>query len=148
MVDKWKIMDKLCADISTGNTPNTSQFIRPICPKSANYLEYLGKQFSPHVHCPWYRLDGQVCLEFGVIVPLFIPKMVDNTKFQVCLKFSVDDKVKRGSATPNWRQTWPSKRYVSWVGKLAPNIVDQDQFFLRLGLLCACLHIRPKAYYS
>ena len=24
--------DKLCADSSTGNTPNISQFIRPICP--------------------------------------------------------------------------------------------------------------------
>ena len=38
MVDSWKIMelgtnnDKMCAEISTENTPNTPQFIWPICP--------------------------------------------------------------------------------------------------------------------
>ena len=26
-----------------------------------------------------YRLDGQVCIKFGAVVPLFIYKMVDNT---------------------------------------------------------------------
>ena len=131
MVDKWKIMDKLCADISTGNTPNTSQFIRPICPKSANYLEYLGKQFSPHVHCPWYRLDGQVCLEFGVIVPLFIPKMVDNTKFQVCLKFSVDDKVKRGSVGNTKLKTNLTVQAVCFVsGQISPRYRWSGSVFL------------------
>ena len=26
-----------------------------------------------------YRLDGQVCIKFGAVVPLFIYKMVNNT---------------------------------------------------------------------
>ena len=33
-----------------------------------------------------YRLDGQVCLKFGVVDSLFKFKMVDNTKFNSKLK--------------------------------------------------------------
>ena len=46
-----------------------------------------------------YRLDGQVCFEFGivdflfincgVVNPFFIHKMVNNTKFQVCIKIKL-----------------------------------------------------------
>ena len=34
-----------------------------------------------------YSLDGQVCLKFGVVDPLFTHKMVDDTNFLVCIKF-------------------------------------------------------------
>ena len=55
MVDKWKIMDylgthndKMCAEISTGNTPNTPRFIRPICPNRPIIWDIFFK--SPHVN--------------------------------------------------------------------------------------------------
>ena len=38
--------DKMCAEISTENTPNTTQFIRPICPNRPIIWDIFEK--SPH----------------------------------------------------------------------------------------------------
>ena len=42
--------DKMCAEISIGNTKNTPKFIRPICPNRPIIWDIL--KFSSHVHCP------------------------------------------------------------------------------------------------
>ena len=44
--------DKMCADSSTGNTPNISQFIQPICPNRPIIWDIFQKKLSSHVHCP------------------------------------------------------------------------------------------------
>ena len=42
--------DKLCADSLTGNTLNTPQFIRPICPNWPIIWDIFWKKLSSHVH--------------------------------------------------------------------------------------------------
>ena len=45
------LYDEMCADKSTGNTPNIPQFIQPICPNWP-IIWVFKKTLSSHVHCP------------------------------------------------------------------------------------------------
>ena len=42
--------DKMCAEISTGNTPNTLQSIRPICPNQPLFRDIFEKKIF--ITCP------------------------------------------------------------------------------------------------
>ena len=64
--------DKMCADSSTGNTPNTPQFIQPICPNRPiiwNIFEKSCHHISI-VHCPKMRSDGALVATLSLENPI------------------------------------------------------------------------------
>ena len=47
--------DKMCAEISTGNTPNTLQSIRSLCPNQPLIWDIFEKKSLSHVHDFYYK---------------------------------------------------------------------------------------------
>ena len=50
-----------------------------------------------------YLLDSQICIKLGVVQPVFITKVVDNSKFITNLKFDAVNHfiyIKRGLTAP------------------------------------------------